>query len=307
MMSKPATMLLAILLLPATGLFAQNAARTFNTNLVSLDKDIEYGKLGSRSLKLDLYRPKTDVKKLPVVLMIYGTLWTLGKKEDLASFAYLIASQGFAVVVPEYRLAGEAVFPAQIQDLKGAIRFLRAKERDYKLDSEKIGAFGISTGGHLAALLGTASEVREFDGKTGFDNQPSSISCVVDCSGSVDFLKMEEQLAKNNLPVRNGQVRRFNESAPEVKAFGGKISGAEKLIKAMNPITYLDKEDPPFLIFHGDKDPIVPVQQSELCEAALRKVGVSVNFIRMKDHAHAPPGREELTTMIYFLSQHLQN
>lgn len=306
MLKRTALIAITSLALSAV-VFGQNAARTFNTNLVSVDKDIEYGKLGSRVLKLDLYRPKTEAKKLPVVLMVYGTLWTAGKKEDLANFAYLIASQGFAVAVPEYRLAGEAVFPAQIQDLKGAIRFLRAKERDYKLDSEKIGAFGISTGGQLAALLGTASDVPEFDGKTGYDNQPSSLSCVVDCSGYVDFSKMEEQLVKNNLPVRNGQARHFNDTAPEVKALGGKIAGAGNIIKAMNPITYLDREDPPFLIFHGDKDPVVPIQQSEAFEAALRKAGVPVNFIRMKDHGHSPPGREELTTMIYFLSQHLQN
>lgn len=306
-MFKTAAIFLTTTLAITATLWGQNAARTFNTNLVSVERDIEYGKLGSRVLKLDLYRPKTEAKKLPVVLMVYGTLWTFGKKEDLANFAFLIASQGFAVAVPEYRLATEAVFPAQIQDLKGAIRFLRAKERDYKLDSEKIGAFGISSGGQLAALLGTASDVPEFDGKTGYDNQPSTLSCVVDCSGAIDFSKMEEQLAKNNLPVRNGQVRHFNDAAPEVKALGGKIAGSEKIMKAMNPITYLDREDPPFLIFHGDKDPIVPVQQSEAFEVALRKAGVPVNFIRMKDHAHAPPGREELTTMIYFLSQHLQN
>jgi acetyl esterase/lipase len=208
-------------------------------------------------------------------------------------------SQGYAVASINYRLSQDAVFPAQIQDCKSAVRYLRANAQKYNLDPNRFAVWGSSAGGHLVAMLGTTGDMNEFD--VGENLSVSSrVQAVVDYFGPTDFLQMEE----HRLP--NGMVHNSPDS-PESKLIGGNIQdNPEKAAKA-NPITYITKDDPPFLIIHGDMDPLVPHHQSELLEAALKKAGVPVLFYTVKDGGHGgfkDPNVPKLTRE--FFEKHLK-
>ncbi len=179
-----------------------------------------------------------------------------------------------------YRLTSHAVFPAQIEDCKAAVRWLRAHAAEYRLDPDKFGVWGSSAGGHLVALLGTSGEVKEFDVKTNLD-QSSKVQAVCDYYGPTDLAAFV---------TRPGYERHADSNSPESKLLGGVVmENLDKAAKA-NPITYVDKADPPFLIVHGDKDPTVPINQSELLFDALKKTGVSAHFHTIHGAGHGGPG-----------------
>jgi acetyl esterase/lipase len=245
-------------------------------------RDLPYVSGGHERQKLDLYLPKAK-EKTPLIIRIHGGAWLMGSKEMEGPEDYL--SKGYAVASINYRLSQHAVFPAQIQDCKEAVRYLRANAQKYNLDPNRFGVWGPSAGGHLAALLGTTGDINEFD--IGENLSVSSrVQAVADFFGPTDFLQMEE----HRLP--NGMHHNTPDS-PESKLIGGNIAdNPEKAAKA-NPITYITKcaacptaDDPPFLIIHGDMDPLVPHHQSEILEAALKKAGVPVLFYTVKGGGH---------------------
>jgi acetyl esterase/lipase len=203
----------------------------------------------------------------------------------------------------EYRLTGEAQFPAQIEDCKAAIRWLHANAEEYGIDPERIGVWGHSAGGHLAALLGTSGGVEEFEGG-GDPEQPSHVQAVVDCFGPTDLLRMDD------FP---GNITHNAPDSPESLLVGGPIQEHPDRVAAANPITYVDAEDPPFLILHGERDRLVPVNQSELLNEALQTAGVDSTFVRVKEAGHGfsgnpDPGRREIQAMIQaFFDEHLRS
>lgn len=240
-----------------------------------LHRDLAYVADGHERHKLDLYLPKNG-QNLPLIINIHGGAFKMGSKEMGVPVEYL--AKDYAVASINYRLSQHAVFPAQIEDCKAAVRWLRAHAGEYGLDPNRFAAWGSSAGGHLAAMLGTTGDTKEFDAGAHLD-QPSRVQAVVDYFGPTDFLQMDA----HRLP--NGQLHDPADS-PESLLVGGAIRENKDKTARANPITYVTKEDPPFLICHGDADPLVPHHQSELLAAALQAAGVPVNFYTVKGAGH---------------------
>lgn len=220
--------------------------------------------------KIDLYVPKSD-KPLPVLLWIHGGGWEGGDKGNGGpTISYL--SKGYAVAAANYRLSQHAVWPAQIEDCKSAVRWLRANAGKYNLDKDRIGCVGTSAGGHLVALLGTAGDAKEFDKGENL-KESSRVQAVCDWFGPTDLSK----LVPANLSGGN----------PVSRLLGGSINDNRKLAESANPLTYCSKDDAPFLILHGDKDPLVPLNQSEILNEALKKCGVECELCVVKDAGHS--------------------
>jgi acetyl esterase/lipase len=184
-----------------------------------------------------------------------------------------------------YRLSGEAIFPAQIQDCKAAIRWIRANAEKYNLNPNRIGAWGSSAGGHLVALMGTAADVKEF-GTQENSEYSSRIQAVCDWFGPTDFLRM------NDFP---GRIDHDAANSPESLVIGGPIQENKEKVAKANPITYVSGDEPPFLIMHGEKDQAVPYNQSELLYDALTKAGVEVTLYCVKNGGHGFGGATEDT------------
>ena len=178
---------------------------------------------------------------------------------------------GYALASVDYRLSGEAVFPAAVIDCKSAIRWLRASAAKYQLDPLRFGAWGISAGGYLAAFLGTTGNGKEFDVGDHLEFS-SSVQAVCDWFGPTDFMAINR------------------DEGPESRFIGGPISRNQDTARKANPALHIAKDVPPFLIVHGDKDTVVPVGQSELLEAALKKAGADVTYFIVKGAGHGGPG-----------------
>ena len=260
-------------------------------------RDVEYGMGGGRPVHLNIIRPKKpSVIPMPVVVFIHGGAWFLGSKDDFLDFRP--AREGYFTVSVEYRLSGEAIFPAQIHDCKCAIRWLRAHAEEYNIDPDRIGVWGPSAGGHLVALLGTSGGVAELEGNGGWPEFSSRVQAVVDFFGPTNFLKMGGS--------------HDNADSAESVLVGGKIADKMDMVRMADPITYVTPDDPPFLIVHGEEDKTVPINQSELLHEALEEAGVEVTFVRVKRGGHgfgsnADPSPDEINKMVMeFFHQHLR-
>jgi acetyl esterase/lipase len=240
-----------------------------------ITRDLAYVSDGHRQQRLDLYQPDKP-GKVPLIIVIHGGAFRGGDKgrENVAQFL----SAGFAAASLNYRLSGDAIFPAAVQDCKAAVRWLRANAAKYNLDPDRFGAWGASAGGNLVAMLGTTGDTKEFD--LGEHLEVSSrVQAVADYFGPTDFLQMDA----HRLP--NGQVHDSAQS-PESLYLGGPIQDRKDQAAKANPITFISAKTPPFFIAHGDMDPLVPYHQSVLLEAALKKAGVAVQFYTVKGAGH---------------------
>ena len=272
------------LLLVALPLFAQQ--RPFQVpEGVNVAKDLVYASTPQKELKLDVYRAKSAGKDaLPLVVWIHGGGWRNGSKEAPRR-AIQLAQRGYVVASINYRLSGEAKFPAQIHDCKAAIRWLRAHAGDYGISAGRVGVWGSSAGGHLVALLGTSGGVEEMEGSVGPANKglSSRVQAVVDYFGPTDFLQMDAHSISNRL-IHDAA------DSPESALVGGPIQQHPDRVAQANPITYVTPDDPPFLIVHGDSDPSVPHHQSELLHAALKKAGVRTQMYTVVGGGHGRGG-----------------
>ncbi len=263
---------------------------------VTVHQDIAYVTDGHERQKLDLYVPD-EGENLPLIIWVHGGAWRGGSKERYTPMEYLKA--GYAGASINYRLSQDAIFPAQIEDVKSAVRWLRANAETYRLNPNHFAAWGASAGGHLVAMLGTTGDIKEFE--VGENLEVSSrVQAVVDYFGPTDFLQMDAQ----RLP--DGLVHDAPDS-PESKLVGGPIQKYKNRVAKANPITYVSKDDPPILIIHGDRDKLVPYQQSVLLKDALEKVGVPVTLYNVVGEGHGgfkDPKVPELTKA--FLEKHLK-
>ena len=270
-----------------------------------VERDIVYARVGDRELFLDLCLPAKGPAPLPVIVWVHGGGWRKGSK-NTGSRARGMLDRGYAVVDVGYRLSGEAIFPAQVEDCKAAVRWVRANATKYGLDPDRIGAWGSSAGGHLVAFLGTAGDVREFDTETNTEYS-SRVQAVCDWYGPTDFLQMDKHSLKDSRLIHDVA------NSPESQLVGGPIQEKpyRSLARKANPITYVTKDDPPFLIMHGDKDMSVPVHQSELLYDALKKVGVDATLYVVKGAGHGLRDGEESSeelfeTVAEFFDKHLK-
>lgn len=262
---------------------------------VTVHRDIAYVTDGHERQKLDLYIPN-EGENLPLIIWVHGGAWLGGNKERYAPMEYL--KSGYAGASINYRLSQHAIFPAQIEDVKAAVRWIRANAETYRLDPNRFAAWGSSAGGHLVAMLGTAGDITEFEVGENLDVS-SQVQAVVNYFGPTDFLQMDA----HRLP--DGLVHDAPDS-PESKLVGGPIQEHKDRVARANPITYVSKADPPMLIIHGDQDKLVPYHQSLLLKEALEAVGAPVTLYKVAGGGHGgfkDPKVPELTKA--FLEKHL--
>jgi len=274
-------------------------------NDVELMRDVAFGKGGDRPLKLNILRPKNPPNRpMPVVVFVHGGGWRAGNKNVGIPRLVRLAQKGYFTVSIDYRLSGEAVFPAQIEDCKCAVRWLRAHAKEYDLDPDRIGVWGTSAGGHLVALLGTSGGAKELEGKGGWEKYSSRVQAVVDCFGPTDLLKIMADAGRSKVQGR----REFGSGKnPVALLIGGPIEENKDKAAEASPVTYVSKDDPPFLILHGDQDPLVPLVQSERFCEALKKAGVEAELHVVKGAGHGFARLGEVSHMIRnFFDEHLK-
>lgn len=240
---------------------------------VELQTDIEYGKVGDRLLLLDIYRPKERAASAPLLVFIHGGGWAGGKKSDYRVYAVHFAARGYVVASVGYRLSGEKKYPAAVNDVKCAIRYLRSQAESLGIDPERSGVIGGSAGGHLAMMIGYSSDVPELEGDGGHVGVSSRVSAVVDIYGPAD---MTTDYVRKNKAAGN-TCRSF---------FGASIDERLDLYEQASPIRYVTNDDPPTLIMHGTIDDIVPIEQADLLAAKLKEVGVPYIYDRLPGWPH---------------------
>ncbi|WP_207670910.1 alpha/beta hydrolase [Caloramator sp. E03] len=270
--------------------------------------DIPYAN-NSNAQKLDIYLPDEGEGQFPVIVAIHGGAFAIGDKKDIQLNPQLNAlKRGYAVVSVNYRLSGEALFPAGIMDLKAAIRWIKANADKYGFNPNKIAAWGGSAGGYYSVMLGATPMIKEFEDLTmGNSEYSCEIQAVVDWFGPTNFLKMDEQLAQAGL----GPTDHNDEDSPESRLLGGKITEIPERVEYANPINYITKNMPPIFIQHGDKDHIVPFGQSILLVEKLKEVVGSERFyfetLNGADHADpAFENPENIEKVLNFLDKYLK-
>jgi len=240
---------------------------------VAFTSDIEFGKGGGKPLLLDIAMPKQIPSGLmPAVIYVHGGGWFTGSKDEPnhKDKIILLAENGFVAVSINYRLVGEAIFPAAIEDCKCAVRFLRGNAQKYHLNPERIGAWGESAGGHLVQLMGTSDEGAGLDGKGGWEAISSRVQAVSTWYGMSDLI--------------HGQSKIMEKGCMDF--LGGTASEKAALYKLASPISHVTRDDPPFLLVHGDQDPRCPLAQSQNLEKALGSVGIRAKLIVVPGGGH---------------------
>jgi len=245
--------------------------------------DLEYGRAGEISLKLDLYLPK-GAGPHPLIVWIHGGGFMAGDKRQIFWTPLLRETErGYAVASVNYRLSGQATFPAPFQDVRAAIRWLRANAQKYAINAECIVVGGESAGGYLAALLGTAGAVAVFDTFPMTNSKQSSrVQGVVDFFGPTDFLQMDAGTPRScEKPMVHDAV-----DSPESRLLGCNLQKCPEKAKIADPITYVSKDTPPFLILHGTADCLVAPSQSQLLYDALKAAGARASLHLLPELSH---------------------
>lgn len=260
-----------------------------------VQKDITYCTVDGVELKMDIYDPKNATGITPLVVYIHGGGWSSGSKNGGAGIvdAYALLDAGFTVASLDYRLAPQYKMPAMIEDVKCAIRSLRAHASDYNIDPYKIGVWGGSAGGHLVNMLGTSDQSAGFDVGEYLD-QSSRVQAVVDMFGPTDL----------TIEFSGGYA-----------GLKDKVFGDFSAVQA-SPVTYISADDPPFLILQGNADQVVPLSQSQGFYDKLTAAGVSAELVIVQNAGHAfkpmtaqpiNPTREEITQrVVAFFNKHLR-
>lgn len=263
---------------------------------VAHHNDLEFAQPGGVALLLDITVP-THVERPPLVMYIHGGAW-LGGDRKHARLSWL-AKRGYAVARIEYRMSHEAIFPAQIHDCKGALRWLRAHQNDYGYDATRVVVAGSSAGGHLAALMGTSGDVAELEGTVGGNlEQSSRVQGVIDYFGPTDFVqRSRDQPSKTDDP--NGSV---------YKLLGGSVTEKQVLAQLASPAMHVSADDPPLLMLHGENDQVVHLSQSEILLKAYqaKKRPATLHVVPNAGHGWKPPKDKERKLIFDFLDEHLR-
>lgn len=270
-----------------SGLFAQQ--NPFGQPSVKPDfSNLNYAGDSLEAHQLDIYLPKSGQKKPKVVVIIYGSAWYMNNAKAMAfmSLGKPLIDAGFAVVSINHRSSSDAKWPAQINDVKAAVRYIRGNADKYGLDTSFIGITGFSSGGHLSAMAGVSNEVKtKSEGKTTIDvegnlgqytKESSNVDAVVDWFGPVDMTRME-----NCNTVKDAH-------SPEAALIGGNPADNMDMVKLCSPIFYIVSKGPKFMVIHGNTDPVVPYCQSEYFSAELKKAGRLQEFITVPNGQHGP-------------------
>jgi acetyl esterase/lipase len=297
--AKPLLFLLVIFLVPAVrgqdlAQPAVQPAASAPAPSFTVIRDLPYVPDAGPRQRLDLYLPTQAGPPRPLIAYIHGGAWRAGSKD--ACPARNLIPLGYAAASIEYRFSQDAPFPAQIEDCKAAIRWLRAHAREYNLDPKRIGVWGASAGGHLVALLGVTGHVSDFDTGPNLD-QSSAVQCVVDFFGPTDFLHYGDP-AKLDTPGNAVD-----------QLLGGPVATHQALAQSASPVYFVKADAAPFLILHGDRDPLVPLQQSQELNADLQKAGVESTLRVIPGGGHGGAGfgtADNRKLIVDFLDRHLK-
>ena len=242
--------------------------------------EIEFARVGERSLKLDLYLPDAEVKNPPLIVYVHGGAWRAGSRDKVPVTALVDA--GFAIASVDYRLSPEAVFPAQVHDIKAAIRFLRKNADAHGYDPKRIAIAGSSAGGHLAALVGVTNGHSVLEGDVGeHGDQSSDVQAIVSFYGASNLTTILSQSTPHGLSVRVPALELLLGGAPEEKS---------SLAELASPVFHVDAKDPPLFLIHGDQDPQMPVNQSLELVGAYEKASAPVRLEIVHGGAHGGEG-----------------
>ncbi len=267
--------------------------------------NIPYVPNGAATQSLDLYLP-SDYKKrkepLPWVLFIHGGGWFTGDKDQdhymLHGTRWVILNNGYAVASVNYRLSGESPFPAQIRDCKTALRFLKAHAKEYGLDTRRIGVWGGSAGGNLASLLGTSTNVPEFE--TGYwSEQTSQVAAVCDFCGKTDLLMIADDPQREKTPLYS-QINQY---------LGGEIGSRREAAQKASPVFWVSDQTPPFLIVHGTADQTNNYEHARRLFKKLQDAGREVILLPLENTKHdgaAFVSPETQRVMLDFFAKHLK-
>jgi acetyl esterase/lipase len=256
----PLLLIVAIATLAAAGAFAQdNPKAPAPPENVIFEGHVEYCTAAGQKLHIDIARPAKLEKPAPCILFIHGGAWRGGDKALHIPQTFEAARRGYVSATVQYRFCPKHTFPAQIEDVKCAVRYLRANAEKYQLDPKRIGAIGYSAGAHLSMLLGTMGEADGLEGEGGYADQKSQVQAVVAYFGPTE-------LAAEDFPdVSKGLLKDF---------LGGLPADVPEQYKRASPVTYATKGDAPLLIFQGTKDRLVPHTQAFKMTHALTAAGV---------------------------------
>jgi len=257
----------------------QNQAQRRNAGLTIVE-NIDYVGDDNRRQSLDLYVPKNAAStNLPLIVFIHGGAWRGGdKRVGLGKLRRYLADGRYAGASVGYRLSQHAVWPAQIHDCKAAIRYLRANARSHGIDPERIAVWGSSAGGHLVGMLGVSGGVDELEGSLGpHTNVSSRVQAVVNFYGPSRLLTMNDfdSVMDHNAP-----------DSPESQLIGAPVQEAKDKARAASPFHFTSKDDAPFLHVHGTQDKLVPLNQSQVFDQALRKAGVESTLLTIEGGGH---------------------
>lgn len=240
--------------------------------------DLTYATYGDRAMQLDLYRPKNAEGKLPAIVCIHGGGWANGNRKSHTNLAKALAARGFVAATISYRLSGEAQFPAAIQDCKAAVRWLRANAGEYGVDRKKIGAAGLSAGGHLVALLATSGGVRELEGEGGHADFNSTIQAAVPYGAQTHLMS-----------ERNREVSAQKDIWKNF--LGGSQAEQPKRYELASPMAHLDAKDPPIFLMSGEHDD--PSTRADEFVAKTKELGIDTGYAAIPGAPHGFMGGQE--------------
>jgi acetyl esterase/lipase len=259
--------------------------------------DIEYARVAGQPLKLDLYQPATG--RAPLLVWVHGGAWERGSKSPMPLTG--LVEHGYAIASLDFRPASEARFPSQVHEIKAAIRFLRAAAPQYGYDAARIGILGASSGGHLAALVGTTNGHAELEGTLGdHPDESSAVQAIVSYFGASNLTTILAQSTPFGLGIRKPALERLLGAQPEE---------AEPIARLASPVFHVDGSDPPLLMLHGDQDPQMPINQSHELQGRYESLGLESELIVVHGAAHggseffAPENTERVAA---FLDAHLR-
>lgn len=240
--------------------------------------NVVYANAGKRELHLDLFAPKNKTESLPAIVVVHGGGWLNGNKTKFRAMAIALAKRGYVTAAVEYRLGGEAKFPAGIQDCNSAVRYLRANAKKHGIDPKRIGAVGGSAGGHLVGLMATAPHVKEFQANGNLD-QTSNLQAAIVLAGPLELATgpVAEKSRKN---PKNSNANKW---------LGKTIDEAPDLYKKASPFTHVSKSTPPILFMAGDKD---HPERNSATRAKLKQLNVPTGIVIVKDGNHGCWNRE---------------
>jgi acetyl esterase/lipase len=261
---------------------------------ITTTNDLVYSRVGRTELRLDIAYPVEGTGPFPAVVVLYGGAWRTGNKWGNRSTLAQFARRGYVAISPQYRHCPRDIFPAQVHDVKAAVRWLRAHAAEYRVDVDHVGAMGFSAGGHLSMMLGVTGPDDGLEGDVPPGSPSSKVQAVVNFFGPSD-------LTATDVPdISVGLVRDF---------LGAWNTARPDLAARASPLTYLSKDDAPILIFHGTKDQLVPPSQATKLAEAMSRVGLPGRLELLVGEGHGWTGREMKRTMndtYDFFEEHLR-